>query len=116
MTRRVRSLLIAFALFSVASVIFIVISAVNGSSLFAPDQRTMLGLALVCSLYVGLRGGILIERFFYRRAQGEDEINSGKPRRMFWKGNHAINHRMEERRKRVEEAKARASEKADDLS
>ena len=84
-----------------------VLNAVNGGNLFAPGRRHTLILALVCGLYVALRGGILLERFFYRRASGADKTKPGLPNRMFWKGNHAINHRMAERRKRVADAKAR---------
>lgn len=114
MTRRTRTLLICSVIFLVAVSILLGISAANGANVFAADQRLMLGLSLLCGLYVSVRGGILLERFLYRRSQGAEKTKIGLPERMFWKGNHAINHRMEERRKRVEEAKAREAEKDGD--
>ncbi|MEL7231982.1 MAG: hypothetical protein AAGJ85_05670 [Pseudomonadota bacterium] len=111
MIRRSRTLLIASIVFVVAFVLILLLSAVNGGNLFAPDQRLMLGLAIVSGLYVALRGGILIERFLHRRQRASDVTKPGLPNRIFWRGNHAINHRMEERRKRVEDAKAREAKK-----
>ncbi|MEM7492781.1 MAG: hypothetical protein AAF296_05325 [Pseudomonadota bacterium] len=107
MTRRSRTLLISTIVFLVALALIFILNALNGGNLFAQDQRRILILAIVCGLYVALRGGILMERFFFRRAQGADKAKTGLPNRMFWKGNHAINHRMAERRKRVADAKAR---------
>ena len=114
MTRRSRTLLIAFIVFLCAMTLIFVLNAVNGGNLFAPGRRHTLILALVCGLYVALRGGILLERFFYRRAGGADKTKPGLPNRIFWKGNHAINHRMAERRRRFEAAKARQAEPNED--
>lgn len=114
MTRRSRTLLISTIVFLIALGLIFILNALNGGNLFAPGQRRILILAVVCGLYVALRGGILMERFFFRRAQGVSKTKDGLPNRMFWKGNHAINHRMAERRKRVEDAIARqSSEKTD---
>lgn len=114
MTRRTRTLLICSAIFLVAVFILLGISAANGANVFAEEQRLMLGLSLLCGLYVSLRGGILIERYLHRRAQGADQTKPGLPDRMFWRGNYAIDHRMEERRRRVAEAKAKQAEKSGD--
>lgn len=114
MTRRSRTLLISVFIFLFAIGLILILNVLNGGNLFAPEQRRMLALAIVCGLYVALRGGILMERFFFRRSRGAQKTKPGLPNRMFWKGNHAINHRMAERRKRVEDAKARQVNKSQD--
>ncbi|MEM1087520.1 MAG: hypothetical protein AAGH90_07305 [Pseudomonadota bacterium] len=111
MTRRKRTFLIAFIIFLCAMALIVGLNAANGGNSFAEGQRRTLILAIVCGLYVAFRGGILLERFFYRRASGAEKTKPGLPNRMFWKGNHAIQHRLAERRRRYEAAKAREADK-----
>ena len=113
MSRRLRFVLIAIALFFICVAILLITAYAQGADPFHPRSRLAWSLGLITAFYAAIRLAMILDQVLKWRQGGASERPRLRGFGFLAKQNHPIDNRMAERRARVEAAQQKAKQGED---